>query len=224
MSLAQLRASLALWRARHAWRQRRLDIAHQRNNRARIAKWERLRREAASQIHRRVAQIARRSAATPRQRAVAVARSFAGKVREYPAGSNGGGQITVWQRRLGFGRVPWCGVFAGNILLAARVRGVSARIASVGAIEDDARARRGCFTGWTTRPRSASAGDLAVLFGRGVHVGIVESVDLKRGVVHTIEGNTSSGAAGYQSNGGGVYRRTRPLSAVRGFALVRYSS
>ena len=44
------------------------------------------------------------------------------------------------------------------------------------------------------------------------HVGIVESVG--SGFVITIEGNTSSGQSGSQSNGDGVYRRTRSLSYV----------
>jgi N-acetylmuramoyl-L-alanine amidase-like protein len=57
VSLAQLKASLALWRRRNAYRQRKLDIAHDRNDAAGIAKWERLRREAGDMIHRRLKQI-----------------------------------------------------------------------------------------------------------------------------------------------------------------------
>lgn len=224
MPLATLRTLLALWRRRHAFRQQRLDIAHQRNDKPRIEKWQRLRREAAAQIREREAQIAKRTRPTPRQRAVSYAKSFAGVVREVPYGSNSGGIITTWQRRLGFSRAPWCGIFAGCMLLRAGLGGVTARIASVGAIEDDAKARRGCFRGWTTNPRNAYTGDLAVLFGYGRHVELVDHVDLKRGVVYTIGGNTSSGSGGSQSNGGGVYRRTRPLSVVRGFALVNYPS
>ena len=37
MNEAQLRASLALWRRRHAYRQRKLDIAHQKNDAAGVA-------------------------------------------------------------------------------------------------------------------------------------------------------------------------------------------
>jgi len=53
------------------------------------------------------------------------------------------------------------------------------------------------------------------------HVGIVEKVI--SGGVQTIEGNTSSGSSGSQSNGGGVYRRTRTSSIV-GFGHPAYSS
>lgn len=63
---------------------------------------------------------------------------------------------------------------------------------------------------------SAQAGDIICFDwdGDGVadHVGIVEA---NRGsYVQTIEGNTSSGAGGSQSNGGGVYRRARAWSDV----------
>jgi hypothetical protein len=50
----------------------------------------------------------------------------------------------------------------------------------------------------------------------------VRDVDVKRDVVVTEEGNTSSGPGGSQDNGGGCFRRVRPLSAVHGFALVNY--
>jgi CHAP domain-containing protein len=56
------------------------------------------------------------------------------------------------------------------------------------------------------------------------HVGIVESVDTIHGTITSIEGNTSSGVAGSQSNGGGVYRRVRPFSQVVGFGRPPYSA
>jgi hypothetical protein len=145
-------------------------------------------------------------------------------VRESPAGSNQGPKITEWQRSLGGWLVgaPWCGVFCAKALQSAGVTGVTWRLASVGFVEDDARAGRGPFRAWTTDPTPVLRGDLVILFGRGVHVGIVESVDRRRGVVNTREGNTSAGAGGNQSNGGGVYARTRPLSQVHGFARVDY--
>lgn len=53
------------------------------------------------------------------------------------------------------------------------------------------------------------------------HVGIVEAVNAD-GTITTIEGNTTSGNAGDQSNGGGVYRRRRSLSAVVTFGHPAY--
>ena len=73
--------------------------------------------------------------------------------------------------------------------------------------------------------RDARAGDL-VLFdwgGDGVpdHIGFVETN--KGSYIQTIEGNTSSGTSGSQSNGGGVYRRTRSWSTVRAIIRVPYN-
>jgi hypothetical protein len=49
-------------------------------------------------------------------------------------------------------------------------------------------------------------GDI-VIFGGGEHTGIVVQDD--GAVLHTIEGNTSPGQAGPQTNGGGVYAKAR---------------
>ena len=133
--------------------------------------------------------------------------------------------IRAAQRRLGEWLVgqPWCGTWCANALLAASVRGVTSRLASVALIEDDARAHRAPFRGWTTDPSKVLRGDLVVLFSRGCHVGLVRSIDRKRGLVIVEEGNTSAGSAGSQSNGGGSYRRVRSLRDVYGWALVNYS-
>lgn len=73
--------------------------------------------------------------------------------------------------------------------------------------------------------RHAKPGDV-VFFdwnrdGVADHVGIVTA---NRGsYLETIEGNTSSGRRGSQSNGGGVYRRARSLSLVLAVATPNYS-
>lgn len=65
-------------------------------------------------------------------------------------------------------------------------------------------------------------GDLVVFEFNGDttsdHIGIVESVT-RDGVV-TIEGNTSSGIAGSQDDGDGVYRRHRPYRLCKGYIRV----
>ena len=53
------------------------------------------------------------------------------------------------------------------------------------------------------------------------HVGIVEKV-LADGRIQTIEGNTSTGATGSQSNGGTVARRTRETRYVVGYGRPNY--
>lgn len=122
--------------------------------------------------------------------------------------------------------LPWCGVWCARALKAAGVVGVNYRQASVAFIEDDARAQRMPFWDWQppAQWRKVLRGDLVVLFGRGVHVEMVRSFKKVGGRVYVVTdgGNTSSGVVGSQSNGGGSYRRVRPLSDVHGFARVDY--
>lgn len=60
---------------------------------------------------------------------------------------------------------------------------------------------------------TAKPGDIVIYdFG---HTGIVEKVE--GAMITAIEGNTSPGNKGSQNNGGGVYRRERPLSTVSAF-------
>ena len=151
-------------------------------------------------------------------------------ITESPAGSNRDSRkdgIRAAQVRCADGGTwlvgqPWCGVWAYNALRAGGVKHLSSRLASVALIEDDARAKRGPFRGWTKNHRVVFRGDLVVLFGRGVHVGVVRKVYPNLGLVRTEEGNTSSGNSGSQDNGGGSYPRWRRLSDVHGFALVNY--
>ena len=74
----------------------------------------------------------------------------------------------------------------------------------------------------------AQPGDL-VMFdwqGDGVadHIGIVEENHADEGWMQTIEGNTSPGSGGSQSNGGGVYRRARNYSSIIGVARPYYET
>ena len=74
----------------------------------------------------------------------------------------------------------------------------------------------------------AQPGDL-VMFdwqGDGVadHIGIVEENHADEGWMQTIEGNTSPGSGGSQSNGGGVYRRARNYSSIIGVARTYYET
>lgn len=74
----------------------------------------------------------------------------------------------------------------------------------------------------------AQPGDL-VMFdwqGDGVadHIGIVEVNHPDEGWIQTIEGNTSSGSGGSQSNGGGVYRRARNCGSIIGVARPHYET
>lgn len=83
---------------------------------------------------------------------------------------------------------------------------------------------------WHAWTENAQPGDIVFFnwngsHGLADHVGIVESVDWishNVPVLVTIEFNTSSGLAGSQSDGGGVYRRRRSNLYVVGFGRPAY--
>jgi len=155
-------------------------------------------------------------------------------IKEDPPGSNRDTRpdgISAAQRRLGAWLVglPWCGVWLANALLAAGVKGVNYRQASVALCEDDARAGRAPFRDFLAptlrNARRCVRGDGVILFGRGVHIGGFRALKYVRGVgwcLRTEEGNTSSGSVGSQSDGGMSTPRLRPLSSVYGFVRVDY--
>ncbi len=222
-----LTASLARGERALTYRRKKHAQYHKPSNRPEAerkklaTKWHRRVEQAEAKVALRRTQLKRYAPKrSTRGTAVSWAKAQAGTT-ENPAGSNRGGKITDWQRALGAWLVgtPWCGSFVAAAMRRAGVKGVNYRLASVAYIEDDARAGRAPFRGWSAT--SALPGDLVVLFGRGVHVELVEKVH--PGYVATIGGNTGPpSGSGSQSNGGGVYRRKRPRSQVRGYALVNY--
>lgn len=163
------------------------------------------------------------------QAALAFLRKYIGKT-ENPAGSNRAPWgLTDWQSDFGSYLVgaAWCGVAAGTALKHAGVKGINARVASVALILDDALNGRNGFRSCVFRRRTgrgslsaARPGDVAGLFGEGTHTGIIEK-RVPGGFV-LLEGNTSPGNSGSQANGGGVWRRTRPDSAVVFIARPNY--
>ena len=120
----------------------------------------------------------------------------------------------------GYSGVPYCAMFVSWVLDQAGMTppgGIFAYCPT-----GLANARR---LGRTRSKNNAKPGDL-VFFdwnkdGVSDHVGIVTA---NRGsYLETIEGNTSAGTRGSQSNGGGVYRRARSLSLVIGVVSPQYS-
>lgn len=155
-------------------------------------------------------------------------------LREQPPGSNTDNRkdgIRAAQLRLGAWLVglAWCGVWAAGGLLAAGVHGVTYRLASVRLIEEDARAGRAPFRDWLAptlkNARRLLRGDLVVLFGAGVHVATFRALKYVIGVgwcLRTEEGNTSSGDAGSQADGGMSTQRLRRLKDCHGFPRVDF--
>lgn len=164
-----------------------------------------------------------------RLQALAHATTFVG-TSEQPPGSNRGPMIDRWCRdACGLVGVFWCAAFqhgmfklagfnlpggcsVGNVLTAAKQNGWEV-----------ARPRKGdlvCFQWGPGSPYGAF----------GDHIGIVNRVLALRwnggvfaGWIATIEGNTSAQAnlTDSQSNGGGVFRRTRWIRTPIGARFVR---
>lgn len=163
-------------------------------------------------------------AVTIREAALRKAISFLG-VTEHPPDSNRGRLIDRWNKdACGETGVYWCCSFVHGMFKLAGYALPGG--ASVGSVLSWARSK-----GYVVaRPRR---GDLACLeFGEGAwayddHIALIEKVLALRwngrtftGWIQTIEGNTSSGRAGSQGNGGGVYRRRRWVRGI-GAEFVR---
>lgn len=116
--------------------------------------------------------------------------------------------------------VPYCAMFVAWVLAQAGQKCSGMPTASCTSFMNGAR-KAGLVR---SSMKSAKAGD-AVIFdwdgdGSPDHVGFVEKN--KGSYIQTIEGNTSSGASGSQSNGGGVYRRTRDWGVVLAVIAIPY--
>lgn len=126
---------------------------------------------------------------------------------------------------LGYDGVPYCGCCAG--FFAIEVGGAKipskARLAYVPYIGQDARAG---INGLTLVPISQMRrGDLVGFnFDGGVEDHVAMALGpIVNGMTDCAEANTSSGTSGSQSNGGGIYRRQRPISQVAFVARPNYS-
>lgn len=138
---------------------------------------------------------------------------------ESPAGSNWGGKITEWIKYTGYDfPVYWCGCFAcyGVVKVGGAKVSNRIRLGYTGYIVEDAKAGQNGLI--EVSYDNARAGDVVVYTFD--HIGIVESVTAE-GLL-AIEGNTSSGSSGSQSNGGGVFRRLRSRSDVLLIARPTY--
>lgn len=146
----------------------------------------------------------------------AVLAAAAGQVG-YKEGRNNDNKFGAWYP---MNNQPWCAMFVSWAFAQAGAEGAlpgGKRFAYCPSGVNAARAV-GRFN------RTPGVG--AVVFydwngdGLADHVGIVEKV--LSGEVQTLEGNTSAGAAGSQSNGDGVWRRRRPLTHIQGFFHPAY--
>lgn len=165
---------------------------------------------------------ASRKAPGERARAVNWAKARVGIV-EHPAGSNRGPRITSWQEMSGYpgGGVPWCQCFVNaSAYVGTRKRLNPATIGgyTVSVVEMANNGEHGLKRISLNEARPGDWLYFNFPGGESVdHVGLFMSRD--GDTVFTIEGNTSSGNSGSQSNGGGVFRRERDRSLIA--AVVR---
>lgn len=141
---------------------------------------------------------------------------------ESPANSNNVKYNTWYYGRAVSGaRYSWCVVFVSWVLSqcsGAKLLNGGKKTASCSVLADYAKKKNQWVTG------NYQSGDLVFMnFSNTTatqHIGIVEKV--KDGYIYTIEGNTSSGDAGSQSNGGMVARRQRALKYIVGGYRPKY--
>lgn len=172
---------------------------------------------------------ATRKAPGERARAVNWAKSRVG-VTEHPPGSNQGRYITAWQELSSYpgGGVAWCQCFVNaSAYVGSRKRinpawfgGYTPSVVEM--------ANNGEHGLKRISLDAARPGDWVYFNfpgGESVdHVGLFMHKN-SDGTISTIEGNTSAeGASGSQSNGGGVFRRTRDRSLVAAVVQVPYRS
>jgi hypothetical protein len=173
--------------------------------------------------------IAKKPAYQPSE-AASLMESWAGYT-ENPAGSNKVPQLMELGRKLGVGweagmGYPWCGYAS---FLSALARGGKAAKAglidhkfnalyTVDILANAQKAQNGLKVVGASQ---AKRGDL-VMFNfpggdpRVDHIGRLRAAP-SGDFASTVEGNTSAGSAGSQSNGGGVYLRDRPMSDITAF-------
>lgn len=141
-------------------------------------------------------------------------------VTESPAGSNWGPEIGEWIKFTGYnGPVYWCGCFAcfavvkiGGAKIPSRIR-----LGYDGYIVSDALGHNNGLV--AVGFSEARPGDIVTY--TFPHIGLVEKT--VGDTLYSVEGNTSSGSSGSQSNGGGCFARVRSRSEVRVIARPDYS-
>jgi hypothetical protein len=134
---------------------------------------------------------------------------------EKPAGSN----CNPFSHALGRPCERWCADF-----LAARAKALGLELPSYSASTRTMAAAFKFVERWHTTPLAGDFGfcDFPDNTSGVQHVAGIERVD-PDGTIWTIEANTSSGVAGSQSNGGGVWRRRRARSIFVGFGRPGYA-
>lgn len=158
------------------------------------------------------------------------ANKFVG-TQEVPKDSNRGLVIDDIQKVFGFKGVSYCALFAQYCYKRA-CTALNLQFPFSGTASSQTLYQEALKKNWIeTDFKKLKRGDIVIWrkwkLWQG-HVGIVEQVFTELETFHSIEGNTSPGDIGSQSNGGGIYRRVRFMKkmdfAVDGFYLRGFIS
>lgn len=135
---------------------------------------------------------------------------------ESPKGSN---RVPYWDVKPSWNGSPWCAAFVQWVLREHKMWYDAALPYYVPSLVQKAKADGT----WIPKTGTPAPGDLIVMgYTSNSHVGFVVR-PLSLGRAETIEGNTSSGTFGSQTNGDGVYRRTRTPAFIRGYIRMSYT-
>lgn len=129
-----------------------------------------------------------------------------------------GNNHTMFGKWFGMDGAAWCAMFVSYCMnkagAGALIKGAQTAKGSAQVSKFVAHAKKHKWI--KVAPKDALAGDIVIFdFPGGYetdHVGFIRAKSKGKNI-YTIEGNTSSGA-GSQSNGGGVYKRTRSFGVV----------
>ncbi len=150
-----------------------------------------------------------------------IASAEVGYVESGGAGGNTGNITKYWaELQPGFQGQPWCAAFVSWAFLHA-----GCPLPPMGQWYGFSYvpAAHAHFKGIGRFFPQPLPGDVFV-FENQSHTGIVTSGLDAAGNFHTVEGNTSPGNYGSQTNGGGVYARVRHISQVMGFCRPDFAS
>lgn len=144
----------------------------------------------------------------------------------YKEGNN---NDSIFGRWYGLNYSPWCAMFVSycfNMAGAGALVAVSTKKGFASCTQAVAQFKK---RKQLVKPAQARAGDIVFFNFDGNpdadHVGIVISNDAKAKVLHTVEGNTvNPSGVGAQSNGDGVYYKSRPYRLVVAVVRPRWAS
>lgn len=147
-------------------------------------------------------------------------------VTEKPANSN----RTPFGKWYGMDGAAWCAMFVSYVFAHAGAPEIlkGAQTAKGAAIVSKIMNHLKKHGAKQIKPADAMAGDVVIFdFPGGYetdHVGFIRAKsNVAKKQIFTVEGNTSSGAGGSQSNGGGVYKKTRPFGTVHSIWRPNYT-